>query len=132
MISMRINQYMVLIVAMLLTSLASAQDSILDSGMSSKEIAERILRDANKRYREEKANKQILVTMYSTSWCGYCRKARRYFNARNIKFKEHGIEKSRWARAQYNKLGGSGVPLIVVGGSIMRGFSVDTFESLYK
>lgn len=129
---MRINQYVVLIVAMLLTSLASAQDSILDSGMSSKEIAERILRDANKRYREEKANKQILVTMYSTSWCGYCRKARRYFNARNIKFKEHDIEKSRWARAQYNKLGGSGVPLIVVGGSIMRGFSVDTFESLYK
>jgi thiol-disulfide isomerase/thioredoxin len=37
------------------------------------------------------SNKQ--VTMYSTSWCGYCRKARQVFTQQNIPFRELDIEK---------------------------------------
>ncbi|WP_198147347.1 glutaredoxin family protein [Gilvimarinus polysaccharolyticus] len=32
------------------------------------------------------------VVMYA-SWCGYCKKARRYFRANNIPFTEYDIEK---------------------------------------
>jgi len=33
------------------------------------------------------------VTMYSTGWCGYCRKARESFTRQGIPFKELDIEK---------------------------------------
>lgn len=72
------------------------------------------------------------VTMYSTSWCGYCKKARQYFNAEGIPFREHDIEKSRRARRAYDRLGGGGVPLIKVGDRTMNGFSVGGFERFYR
>lgn len=72
------------------------------------------------------------VTMYSTSWCGYCKQARRYFTAEGIPFREHDIEKSSRARRAYNRLGGGGVPLIKVDDRTMNGFSVGGFERFYR
>ena len=72
------------------------------------------------------------VTMYSTSWCGYCRRARQYFRAEGIPFTEHDIEASARARRAYNRLGGGGVPLLKVGGRTMNGFSVESFERFYR
>lgn len=78
------------------------------------------------------ADTGAMVTMYSTSWCGYCKKARRYFDAEGIPFREHDIEKSRAARRAYDRLGGGGVPLIKVGDRTMNGFSVGGFERFYR
>lgn len=72
------------------------------------------------------------VTMYSTSWCGYCRQAREYFRAERIPFTEHDIEESASARAAYDRLGAGGVPLIKVGERTMNGFSVGRFERFYR
>ena len=72
------------------------------------------------------------VVMYSTAWCGYCEKARRYFQDNDIKFTEYDIEKSSNARAKYDKLRGTGIPLIMVGKRRMDGFSVESFERLYR
>ena len=36
------------------------------------------------------------VTMYATSWCGYCKKARTYFRQNGINFIEYDIEKDEW------------------------------------
>ncbi|MCG8670288.1 MAG: glutathione S-transferase N-terminal domain-containing protein [Pseudomonadales bacterium] len=108
--------------------------SILDSGKSAKEIAEEILHGAKERYRkqqQEKAKAKKIV-MYSTTWCGYCRKARNYFNAKRIPFVEHNIEKNRNAKREYDRLGGRGVPLIVIGERLMRGFSQKKFEQIYR
>ncbi len=69
--------------------------------------------------------------MYSTSWCGYCRRAREYFRAAGIPFSEHDIEASARARRAYNRLGG-GVPLLKVGGRTMNGFSVERFERFHR
>jgi len=71
------------------------------------------------------------VTMYSTSWCGYCHKARAHFRANNIQFRELDIEKNSRANREYHKLGGKGVPLIVVGTQLLSGFSPDRFDSAY-
>jgi len=71
------------------------------------------------------------VVMYSTSWCGVCKKARRYFNAENIVFKEYDIEKSKRRRREYDQRGGNGVPLIVVGDEQMSGFSKSRFVQMY-
>lgn len=72
------------------------------------------------------------VTMYSTSWCGYCRQAREYFRAEHIPFTEHDIEESVSARDAYERLGAGGVPLIKVGERTMNGFSVKSFERFYR
>lgn len=72
------------------------------------------------------------VTMYSTSWCGYCRKARTLFTQQNIPFKELDIEKDPQAMAAYTALGGHGVPLILIDNEQMTGFDVRTFKRLYE
>lgn len=72
------------------------------------------------------------VIMYSTSWCGYCKKARRYFQANNIAFREYDIEASSSAYRRFKELGGNGVPLILVGTKSMSGFNQKRFDSLYN
>ncbi|MAZ66568.1 MAG: glutaredoxin family protein [Kangiellaceae bacterium] len=79
-------------------------------------------------------NKKARVIMYSTSWCGYCKKARNYFRANRIPYKEYDIEKSKSARKAYDRIGGRGIPVILIGKDKkrMNGFSTQRFASLYQ
>ena len=70
------------------------------------------------------------VTMYSTSWCGHCKNARSYFAARRVAYRELDVEKSDAAAREFRRLGGSGVPLILVGRKMMSGFDPESFEAL--
>ncbi len=71
------------------------------------------------------------IIMYSTESCGYCKKAKAYFEINNISFTERDINKSASAKRQWKKLNGTGVPFILVGKRKMRGFSVSLFENIY-
>ena len=71
------------------------------------------------------------VVMYSTSWCGYCKKARQHFKRNNITYQEHDIEKSKKAAQDYKKLKGRGVPVILIGKQRMNGFRAETFDKIY-
>jgi glutaredoxin len=71
------------------------------------------------------------VTMYGASWCAVCKKARKYFRAKGIAFVEYDIEKSSKGKRDFKRLGGKGVPIILVGGKRLNGFSEGTFEKLY-
>ena len=68
------------------------------------------------------SNGQPEVTLYSATWCGYCDAARRFFKKNNIAFTEHDIEKSAAGAARYKKHGGGGIPVIVIGDDVTRGF----------
>lgn len=72
------------------------------------------------------------VVMYSASWCGYCKKARRYFIAKGIAFTEYDIERNKSARRQYKKLGAKAVPVILYKGRRMNGFTVKGFNRIYQ
>ena len=76
--------------------------------------------------------KSKTVIMYSTSWCGYCKKAARHFRSKGIRFKEYDIEKNKKAAKAYKKLNGRGVPLILVGKKRMTGFNPTRFDRLYE
>ena len=78
---------------------------------------------------ERKRSKQVV--MYSTSWCGYCKKAALHFRKNNIPFTEHDIEKSEQAAKEYKKLNGRGVPIILIGDQRMNGFNESTFDQIY-
>jgi glutaredoxin len=70
------------------------------------------------------------VVMYATSWCPYCAKARAYFARKGIAYAEYDVEKSATANAEFRRLGGRGVPLILVGREKMSGFSEPGFDAL--
>jgi len=71
------------------------------------------------------------VVIYTTSWCGYCKKAKKYFTDKRIRYTEKNIEKSKIAKMEFKKLGGKGVPMILVGKKKMSGFNQAGFERIY-
>lgn len=71
------------------------------------------------------------IVMYSAEWCGYCKKARNYFTANNIRFKEYDVEKSRKGQRDYKTLKAKGVPVILIGNKRLNGFSESSFNSIY-
>jgi glutaredoxin len=76
-------------------------------------------------------NSNKKVVMYSTKWCGVCKKAKKYFSENRISYVEYDVETSEKGRSGYKKLNGKGVPIILVGNKRMNGFSVEGFKSLY-
>jgi glutaredoxin len=71
------------------------------------------------------------VVMYSTSWCGYCKKAAQHFHKNNIPFTEYDIEKDKKAAQEYKDLKGRGVPIILIGNQRMNGFDAGSFDKIY-
>ena len=68
---------------------------------------------------------QAKVTLYATDWCGYCKQTKRCLDSKGIAFREFDIEKDAEARKAYEALGGRGIPLIDVNGTLIRGFDPD-------
>jgi glutaredoxin len=72
------------------------------------------------------------IVLYSTDWCGYCKQARAHLDSRRIRYSGRDVEKSDSARNEYNKLGGKGVPVILVGGQRMNGYSQGHLDKMLK
>ncbi len=64
------------------------------------------------------------VTVFTTAWCGYCKKTKHFLKTHDIPFEERDIEASSEAMATFTKLGGRGVPLVIVGEQVVRGYSL--------
>jgi len=70
------------------------------------------------------------IYMYATDWCGYCAKARAYFDERGIEYIEYDIDKDADAKQRHTNLGKIatgkqervGVPLFVIDTEILLGF----------
>lgn len=63
------------------------------------------------------------VTLFATRWCGYCAKAREFFARNDIAYLELDIENNADANAEHEAMGGRGVPVIVIDGKVMHGWS---------
>ena len=72
------------------------------------------------------------VVMYSTSWCPHCKRARAYFAQNGIAYQDIDVEKSESGKRDFARLGGGGVPLILVGGKAMRGFDPARMDQLLQ
>jgi glutaredoxin len=72
------------------------------------------------------------VIIYTTSWCGYCRKAIAHLEERGVDYVNKDIEDDADAEREYlEKSGGRrGVPLIDVGGQIMQGYSRSRLDQM--
>jgi glutaredoxin len=63
------------------------------------------------------------VILYATTWCPYCKQARKFFDRHGIAYVEYDVERSGKAWRENKRLGGGGVPTIVVGDQVVSGFS---------
>jgi glutaredoxin len=79
---------------------------------------------------ESKARKKVII--YTTTWCGVCKKAKSYFKAHDIPYQEYDVESSEKGRRDYKKLKGRGVPIILVGNRRMNGFGAKNFNKMYN
>ena len=76
------------------------------------------------------------VTMYSTAWCGVCKKARKFLTKLGVSFVEKDIEKDPGAAAELQRKASkagvktSGVPVFDVGGVILPGFDEGKLRKL--
>lgn len=71
------------------------------------------------------------VTLYSATWCGYCKKARAYLDIHGIPYNDVDID-SPGAMAELVKLeGGKTVPFLVRGKQHIKGFSKAGYDRFF-
>ncbi|RYD14137.1 MAG: glutaredoxin family protein [Lysobacteraceae bacterium] len=70
------------------------------------------------------------VVMYATADCGYCAKARAYFDERGVAFEERDIDASPAARSEWKEKGGIGTPLILINGRRFQGFDPSALDAM--
>lgn len=74
------------------------------------------------------------VVVYSASWCGVCKKAKRLLDQWGVRYVEKDIEASRMAQEELAKKAAaagirpSGVPVIDVGGVLLQGLDEATLK----
>lgn len=68
------------------------------------------------------------VVLYSTEWCGYCDAARKFFDKNGIQYTDMDIEKTTSGYEEHKRLGGKGVPLLVIGDEVIHGYSEQTMR----
>ena len=70
------------------------------------------------------------VTLYSAAWCGYCKQAKAWLAGHGVAYTDVDIDApggmSALARASG---GGAGVPVLVVDGRPMNGFSASAYDA---
>lgn len=65
---------------------------------------------------------QKTVVMYSTPTCGYCKKARRFFETNAIPYSDRNVDASLAAAKEMQALGGRGVPTIKIDDHVIFGW----------
>ncbi|MFZ6654888.1 glutaredoxin family protein [Undibacterium sp. TJN19] len=68
------------------------------------------------------------VVMYSTANCSFCKKTRAYFAENKVDYIDLDVEKSAVAASRHAALGGEGVPVIIIGNRLIRGYQPEVFS----
>ena len=71
------------------------------------------------------------VIVYSTSWCGFCRKTFAYLDAKGIRYQNRDIEKDDDYRQELiRKTGRTSIPVVEIDGTLVRGFNPHKMDRL--
>ncbi len=71
------------------------------------------------------------VTVYTTPWCGWCRKTVEWLDERGIAYENRDVEASEAYRKELvSHSGGTSVPVVVIDGEVVRGFDAHRMEQL--
>ena len=79
---------------------------------------------------------QPQIILYSTSWCGVCKQAKKFLKEKSLAFIELDIERNEEAakelrvKSERANIPLGGVPVIDIGGTLMRGFDPERLMSM--
>jgi len=75
----------------------------------------------------------MVVKLYSTSWCSFCRVAKEFFKDNKIKFEDINVQEDHNAAEEMiKKSGQTGVPVIDIDGKIIIGFNIEEIKKALK
>lgn len=70
-----------------------------------------------------------MVKIYSTEWCPWCVKAKKYFNSKNVGYEELIVADAKENREEVFKVSGQrSVPVIDINGEIIVGFDKEKID----
>lgn len=73
------------------------------------------------------------VTVYSTTWCGFCHQAKKYFDSIKVDYDDIDVEKDpEAAEEMVKKSNQMGVPVIEIGDTILVGFDRPKIDTALK
>ena len=73
------------------------------------------------------------VTVYSTTWCGFCHQAKKYFDSIGVEYKDINVEADPAAAEEMVKKSNQmGVPVIEIGDAIIVGFNKPQVDAALK
>lgn len=77
-----------------------------------------------------RARRRVSITIYTTSWCGYCTRAKAYMDREGIRYTERDVEASPTARMTRDRLNPErSVPTFDIDGEAHVGFSPGGLEA---
>lgn len=75
----------------------------------------------------------MVVKIYTTSMCPYCKMARDFLKDNKVKFEEINLENNqKAANEMIEKSGQTGVPVLDINGKIIVGFDVEGIKKALK
>jgi glutaredoxin-like YruB-family protein len=73
------------------------------------------------------------VVLYSTSWCGWCRKTMAFLKREGVEFENRDIEEDEaWAEELIEKTGSTSIPVVEIDGEIIRGYDPKRMAQLLR
>jgi glutaredoxin len=73
------------------------------------------------------------VVVYTTSWCGWCRKTLAYLTEQGVPFENRDIEaEDMWRAELLEKTGGTSIPVVEIDGQIIRGYDPARMAQLLR
>ncbi len=73
------------------------------------------------------------VVVYTTSWCGWCRKTLAYLKQQGVAFENRDIEaEDIWREELLEKTGGTSIPVVEIDGQIIRGYDPTRMAQLLR
>ena len=68
------------------------------------------------------------IVLYSASGCRHCRHLKQWLRSRGVPFREEDVTRNARAFKEFQRLGGRGVPLLLVGKRTIAGFDPARLE----
>jgi glutaredoxin len=81
-------------------------------------------------FKEHVADLPQRLTLYGTTSCQYCAKARAFLSKAGIAYNDRIVDTSKEAEAMYAKLHENGVPLLVSDKKLIIGFHEEDYTAL--
>lgn len=78
------------------------------------------------------ASRTTSVILYSAGWCGYCQQAKRHLRTAGVPYELRDVDVPAAKAELIAKTGAKGIPLLDVGGRVLRGYSAGSYDQFLQ